>query len=95
MPLAHRGLETVLCNSDPLTQDRGLEGQRCKVTLHLLNIVLVEKLQVLNIILDLCGGFGQQSYGLYKVSEKTLIVKSNYKNHRIASGIHFPFFRQG
>ena len=25
--LAHRGIEAVLCNSDPLTKDRGLEGQ--------------------------------------------------------------------
>lgn len=31
MPLAHRGIKTVLCNSDPLTKDRGLEGQRSKV----------------------------------------------------------------
>ena len=37
----------------------------------------------------------QRSYGPYEVREKTLIVKSNYKNHRIASGIHFLFFRQG
>ena len=37
----------------------------------------------------------QRSYGPYEVSEKTLIVKSDYKNHRIASGIHFPFFAKG
>ncbi len=48
MPLAHRGIKTILCNSDPLTKDRGLEGQRCKVALHLLNVVLAEKLQVLD-----------------------------------------------
>ena len=46
--LAHRGIKTVLCNSDPLTKDRGLEGQRCKVAFHLLNVVLTEKLQVLD-----------------------------------------------
>lgn len=48
VPLAHRGIEIVLCNYDPLTQDRGLESQRYKVALHLLNVVLAEKLQVLN-----------------------------------------------
>ena len=41
-------VEAILCNSDPLTQDRGLEGQRCKVALHLLYVVLTEELQVLN-----------------------------------------------
>lgn len=46
--LAHRGIETVLCNSDPLTKDRGLESQRCKVAFHLLYVVLAEKLQVLD-----------------------------------------------
>ena len=43
VPLAHRGIETVLCNSDPLTQDRGLEGQRSKVALHLLNVGIFRK----------------------------------------------------
>ena len=46
VPLAHGGIETVLCNSDPLTKDRGLEGQRSKVALHLLYVVLAEKLQI-------------------------------------------------
>ena len=41
-------VEAILCNSDPLTKDRGLEGQRCKVALHLLYVVLTEELQVLN-----------------------------------------------
>ena len=46
VPLAHGGIEAVLCNSDPLTKDRGLEGQRSKVALHLLYVVLAEKLQI-------------------------------------------------
>lgn len=45
MALAHRGIKTVLCNSDPLTKDRGLEGQRSKVALHLLNVVRADKLR--------------------------------------------------
>lgn len=48
VPLAHRGIEAILCNSDPLTKDRGLEGQRSKVALHLLDVVLTEELQVLD-----------------------------------------------
>ena len=48
MPLFHRGIEAVFGYSDPLTQDRGLESQGGKVALHLLNVVLAEKLQVLN-----------------------------------------------
>lgn len=39
MPLAHGGIKTGLCNSDPLTHDRGLEGQGSNVALHLLDVV--------------------------------------------------------
>ncbi len=35
-----------------------------------------------------------QSYGRYKVCEKTLTVELNYKNHQIVSDTHYLSFRQ-
>ena len=85
MGFAHRGIETVLCNSDPLTKDRGLECQRSKVALHLLNVVLSEKLQVLN--RGILAVIDRDGAHLIEVAVKATEVAFEVSGHRRAFGV--------
>ena len=85
VPLAHGGIETVLCNSDPLTKDRGLEGQRSKVALHLLDVVLSEKLQVLN--RGILAVVDRNGAHLIEVAVKATEVAFEVSGHRRAFGV--------
>lgn len=46
--LLHGRVEAVMRDADALTEDRGLEGLRCQVTLHLTQILFAQELQILN-----------------------------------------------
>lgn len=48
MPFLHGGIEAVLGDAYALAEDRGLERERRKVSLHLLDVALAEQLQVLD-----------------------------------------------
>ena len=85
VPLAHGGIETVLCNSDPLTKDRGLEGQRSKVALHLLYVVLTEKLQVLN--RGILAVIDRDGAHLIEVAVKATQVTFEIRRHRLPRSI--------
>ena len=85
VPLAHRGIEAVLCNSDPLTKDRGLEGQRSKVALHLLDVVLSEKLQVLN--RGILAVVDRDGAHLIEVAVKATQVAFEIRRHRLPGSV--------
>ena len=85
MPLTHRGIKTVLCNSDPLTQYRGLECERSKVALHLLNVVLAQELQIFNAavftVIDRDGAH------LIEVSVKASEIAFEIWRHRLPGSV--------
>ena len=85
MSLAHRGIETVLCNSDPLTKYGGLESQRGKVALHLLNVVLTEKLQVLN--RGILAVVDRDGAHLIEVAVKAAQVAFEIRRHRLPRSV--------